>query len=150
GAAEAIATELTVADRLQASDRDAAYVSLATAYGDSLLIQDSPRADQDLNQSLTAAAQALVNNDGDGMAVATETAEAQLSRLAAAARAGAAAVPQAPATPEVSTPLGVQPDLPDIGLPPTEPAPAVTFPTTEPGADVAAPARPASPLGQQP
>src|SRR5690606_36865425 len=60
------------------------------------------------------------------------------------------AVPQAPATPEVSTPLGVQPDLPDIGLPPTEPAPAVTVPATEPGADVAAPARPASPLGQQP
>jgi hypothetical protein len=126
GTAGSISTELTVADRLQASDRDAAYVSLATAYGDSLLIQDSPRADPDLNQALTAAAQALVNNDGDGMSVATETAEAQLSRLAAAARVGAEATPpgSTPAEPVGATPLAVQTDLPDIGLPQVEPAPA--------------------------
>src|SRR5690606_22058087 len=124
GAAASIATELTVADRLQASDRDAAYVSLATAYGDSLLIQDSPRADQGLNQALTAAAQALVNNDGDGMSLATATAEAQRSRLAAAARVGADATPQGPtpaeAEPAASTPLGVQTELPAIGLPQAE------------------------------
>lgn len=127
GAAEAIATELAVANRLQASDRDAAYVSLATAYGDSLLIQDSPRADQGINQALIAAAQALVNNDADGVSVASETATAQLSRLAAAARSGVAAVEQA-AQPlsEAETQAGestpAQPsasDLPSIGLPDT-------------------------------
>ena len=128
GAAASIATELTVADRLQASDRDSAYVSLATAYGDSLLIQDSPRADQGLNQSLTAAAQALVNNDGDGMSLATETAEAQLSRLAAAARAGeqAVAVPSSAVQqdePVAPAQLAAPTDLPDIGLPATEAVP---------------------------
>ncbi len=90
GVADVIATELAVADRLIASDRNAAYVSLATAYGDSLLIQDSPRADAGLNQSLLSAAQALVNGADEAVAEATSTASAQLSRLAAAARAGEA------------------------------------------------------------
>ena len=125
GAAESIATELAVANRLQASDRDAAYVSLATAYGDSLLIQDSPRADQGLNQALTAAAQALVNNDPDGVSVASEAATAQLSRLAAAARSGVAAVEQqgAVATDDVTTPAesSVNAELPAIGLPDATP-----------------------------
>lgn len=94
GVADAIATELTVANRLLESDRDAAYVSLATAYGDSLMIQDSPRADVGLNQSLLSAAQALVNGDLEAVAEATQTASAQLSRLAAAARAGDAGTPQ--------------------------------------------------------
>src|SRR5690606_11037915 len=49
GAADAIAAELTVAGRLLATDRAAAYESLASAYGDSLLVQDSPRADLALN-----------------------------------------------------------------------------------------------------
>jgi len=136
GAAASIATELAVADRLQASDRDAAYVSLATAYGDSLLVQDSPRADQGLNQALIAAAQALVNNDGDGMSLATETAEAQLSRLAAAARAGTEPAPSpgsVPTEPAGPAPLGVQAELPDIGLPQAQPAPgAITTPEALP------------------
>ncbi|HZJ08898.1 MAG TPA: hypothetical protein VFD39_04330 [Trueperaceae bacterium] len=95
GVADAIATELTVANRLLESDRDAAYVSVATAYGDSLLIQDSPRADTGLNQALLSAAQALVNGDDEAVAEATQTASAQLSRLAAAARAGEAGAPRA-------------------------------------------------------
>lgn len=152
GAAASIATELTVADRLQASDRDAAYVSLATAYGDSLLIQDSPRADQGLNQALAAAAQALVNNDGDGMSLATETAEAQLSRLAAAARVGAEADPSSssvPTAPADSTPLGVQTELPDIGVPQTQPTPEVTTPEAIPGQPGQAATEPVTPPALQ-
>ena len=91
GVADAMATELVVAERLLESDRDAAYVSLATAYGDSLMVQDSPRADAGLNQSLLSAAQALVSGADEAVLEATSTASAQLSRLAAAARAGEAA-----------------------------------------------------------
>lgn len=89
GTAGSIATELEVAERLISSDRAAAYESLATAYGDSLLIQDSPRADAELNESLLTAAQALVSGDDEAFTTATTEASGQLSRLAAAARAGA-------------------------------------------------------------
>ena len=150
GAAAAIATELAVAERLQVSDRDAAYVSLATAYGDSLLVQDSPRADQGLNQALTAAAQALVNNDGDGMSLATETAAAQLSRLAAAARAGSPGVPAAsqPSAPADSSPLPAETTLPDIGLPQTDAPPAVVTTPAPSESSAAGPATPPTPAGR--
>lgn len=98
GAAGSIATELAVAERLLPSDRAAAYESLATAYGDSLLIQDSPRADPGLNQSMLNAAQALVSGDDEAFATATTQATGQLSRLASAARAGAAGPTQASAS----------------------------------------------------
>jgi len=99
GVAETVAAELTVANRLLESDRSAAYRSLATAYGDALMIQDSPRADVGLNESLLSAAQALVTGQDEAVATASQTAQAQLSRLAASARAGepAARPAQSPA-----------------------------------------------------
>ncbi len=99
GAAASIATELEVAERLLPSDRASAYQALATAYGDSLLVQDSPRADPGLNQSLVSAAQALVSGDDESFVPATTQATSQLSRLAAAARAGATAPLLAPPLP---------------------------------------------------
>lgn len=100
GVADSVAAELTVASRLLESDRGAAYESLAGAYGDSLMIQDSPRADLELNATILGAAQALVSGDNEGLAEAGQTAQAQLSRLAASARAGEAGTPRpTPATP---------------------------------------------------
>ena len=130
GVADVIATELAVADRLIASDRNAAYVSLATAYGDSLLIQDSPRADAGLNQSLLSAAQALVNGADEAVAEATSTASAQLSRLAAAARAGEAgrqaplpADAEQPAPSDTASDRAAGQDAPTVGDATVSPAP---------------------------
>ncbi|HEX7041248.1 MAG TPA: hypothetical protein VF202_14115 [Trueperaceae bacterium] len=106
GAAAAIAAELTVSERLLPTDREAAYEALATAYGDSLLVQDSPRADPDLHAALLRAAQALVQNDAEAFADATDEAEGHLTRLASAARAGEAGGLAAPAAP----PEGAAPD----------------------------------------
>ncbi len=90
GTATAISTELTVAERLLASDRDQAYLALATAYGNSLMIQDSPRSDPALNTHLVGAAQALVTGDESAMQASVQEAEAVLSRLANAAVSGIA------------------------------------------------------------
>ncbi|HEX7001161.1 MAG TPA: hypothetical protein VF164_05640 [Trueperaceae bacterium] len=131
GTAGSIAAELEVSGRLLSSDRAAAYEALATAYGDSLLIQDSPRADPGLNQSLLNAAQALVSGDDEAFAPATTEASAQLSRLASAARAGDPGVSR-PATPEE-----------EAG--PATPAPA----DQQPGGEQAAAAeQPAAPAGE--
>ena len=102
GTAGSVATELAVAERLLPTDRAAAYESLATAYGDSLLIQDSPRADPGLNQSLLTAAQALVSGDNEAFVTATTQTSGQLSRLASAARAGETGSAQ----PSASQPAG--------------------------------------------
>ncbi|HNR00204.1 MAG TPA: hypothetical protein PKN52_09385, partial [Trueperaceae bacterium] len=97
GAADAVAAELEVATQLVDEDRDGAYVSLARAYGSSLLVQDSPRVDATLNRDLVSAAQALVAGDRTELDAATERATTSLTRLAAAAR-NAAADPGASAT----------------------------------------------------
>lgn len=111
GSAEAIATDLQVTERLLESDRPAAYQNLARAYGESLLIQDSPRSPRGLNDQLVAAATALVDDDTAAVREAVTAAELQLSRLASNARSGVVAeAPGTPATTEV-TPSEL-PDLP--------------------------------------
>lgn len=94
GLADAVAARLATVDDLAATDPDAAYVDLASAYGTSLLVQDSPRIAPSLNRDLVTAAQALVAHDEAALATATEAARKTLADLAAAARgadAGAAA-----------------------------------------------------------
>lgn len=138
GTASSIATELTVAERLLASDRDLAYVALATSYGNSLMIQDSPRADPSLNTHLVGAAQALVGGDDEALQTAVQDASALLSRLANAAVSGAVALPaavtDAPSETTESAPDTVEPALPavtEVGLPESTEAPVVTQPAAE-------------------
>lgn len=122
GAADAVAAELAVATRLFDDDRDGAYVSLAKAYGDSLLVQDSPRVDATLNRDLVSAAQALVAGDRAELDAATERATAALTRLAAAARnAATTGTPTQPATQATDEAAGQEPTtltpevLPEVG-----------------------------------
>src|SRR5690606_24293748 len=159
GAAQAIAAELTVAERLLPSDREAAYESLGTAYGDSLLIQDSPRADPDLNAALLRAAQALVQNDDEAFETATGDAAVHLSRLASAARAGEPGVPRPAAETPAAAAGGA--DAPAAAAPAAEDQPAADQPSAgqpaqaeQPAADQAAQAAAqpadAAPAGDSP
>ena len=142
GAAEAIAAELTVAERLLPTDRAAAYEALASAYGDSLLVQDSPRADLALNGALLRAAHALVQDDPEGFQEATAEATGHLTRLASAARAGEAGRPAAPAAQPAQaaaeTPAAASAEQPA----PEEPAAAA--PAEQPAAEAPASAEPAA------
>lgn len=144
GSAEAIAAELQVAERLLDADVDAAYQSLATAYGESLLVQDSPRLGSALNGQLVAAATALVAGDTDAVREALRGANLELARLASAARGeapgdGAEQGLVAPVPDELpSTPDGVANGVPaapdDAGAPqqPADPgAPATDLPSTD-------------------
>ncbi len=156
GAADAIAAELTVSERLLPTDRAAAYEALATAYGDSLLVQDSPRADPDLHAALLRAAQALVQNDSEAFETATDDAAGHLTRLASAARAGEAGRPAAPEAPaaEQAAEAPAAPAPEQAAEPPAAEAPAdqqAAAPEAEPQAEppVASPAAPAAePQGQ--
>ena len=165
GAAQAIAAELTVAERLLPSDREAAYESLGTAYGDSLLIQDSPRADPDLNAALLRAAQALVQNDDEAFETATGDAAVHLSRLASAARAGEPGVPRPaaedqPAADQPSAGQPAQAEQPaadqaaQAAAQPADAAPAGDAPAASSEDRQAAPpataAAPAEPVGELP
>jgi hypothetical protein len=145
-----------VQDRLRQSaqragtDQDEAYRLLADAYGDSLLIQDSPRADPRLNPGFASAAEALVDGRTEEMIVAVESLVEGLGRLAAAAQAVPAPAPEvadtAEATPVQPTP--VQPAEQPAAVageaaPETAPADAAG----QPSPDEAAPG--AAPAGQQ-
>ncbi len=115
GTANAIANELAGAQDLMVSDPDAAYVSLAKAYGESLLIQDSPRVDASLNRDLVGAAQALVNKDETALNTAAENATVALVRLATAARAGSEGTLPPAGTQEAPVPEA----LPELVVAPT-------------------------------
>jgi len=119
GTADAITTELAAAQDLMAGDQDAAYVSLAKAYGESLLIQDSPRVDASLNRDLVAAAQAVVNQDAAALSTAAESATLSLTSLANAARAGSEGTPAQGGVQQAPVPES----LPELA---TAPAPSST------------------------
>lgn len=142
GTAASIAAELEVSGRLLSTDRAAAYEALGTAYGDSLLIQDSPRADPGLNQALLNAAQALVSGDDEAFTPATTEASAQLSRLASAARAGDPGVSR-PVTPQGEA-AAATPEVADQEAAAEQPA----SPAGEEGAE--APATPEAEQAQEP
>ncbi len=86
GAADAVNADVQAALELVGTDRAAAYERLAAAYGESLLVQDSPRATPALNRSLVDAANALVGADMDAAETALEAASTNLTNLAAQAR----------------------------------------------------------------
>lgn len=132
GVADAITAQLQVAQRLLSEDREAGYTALAKAYGDSLVVQDSPRADANLNQHLVGAAQAVVNGDDEALAAGLEGANLALVRLASAARSGLDRVEGGVATPEASAPS----DLPSVGPGTTEAAPeSADTPATDVGSE---------------
>jgi len=162
GTADAIAAQVQVAERLLTEDRNAGYVALAGAYGDSLAIQDSPRADAALNQYLVTAAQAVVNADDDALSASLEGANLALVRLASAARGGLERVEGGAIAPEASAPSelpSVEPTQTDVATPDTAepaaatPAPSEALPTdqaqapetTEPAPAAAAPTEAAVP-----
>lgn len=129
GAANSINTELTFANRMLASDRDQAYVALATAYGNSLMIQDSPRADAGLNTNLVGAAQGLVSGDDEALRTSIDNASALLTRLANAAVSGVASLAPTVAAPTqepVSQPAETEtPETTvEVGLPASTETPA--------------------------
>lgn len=95
GAADAVAAKVAEAQELLATDRAAAYRSLATAYGESLLVQDSPRVSGEMNRQLVAAANALVNEDDAAAGEALTAAHTDLESLAATARGAEPGAPEA-------------------------------------------------------
>ncbi len=101
GAADVIAQKVRLTEELVATDQAAAYEQLASAYGESLLIQDSPRVGPELNRSLVSAANALVGANADDATAALQMASAQLTNLSNAARDQ---TPEAPAPTEQDTP----------------------------------------------
>jgi len=137
GAADGIAVKVSTAESLVGTDQATAYELLAAAYGESLLVQDSPRVGPELNRGLVTAANALVSGDSAAATEALQSTGTQLVNLAAAARAQApAATPSAPATPAAPA------ELPQVATPEDQPTttPAATQPTEQ--------TAPASPEGQ--
>lgn len=114
GAADAISVKVQDAAAMVATDQGAAYELLAAAYGQSLLVQDSPRVGTELNRSLVNAANALVAANADDATAALETASTQLANLASAARGQA---PEAETQPTQQA----DPEATPAELPSTEP-----------------------------
>ena len=143
GAADAIGLKVRNAEALVGTDQAAAYELLAAAYGESLLVQDSPRVGPELNRALVNAANALVSGDSETAAEALQTTDSQLTTLGEAARTQAPAVtPTSPTTP-TAEPSPAQ-------LPPADPTstPATDTPTTEPTQPEADPTEGAQADGQ--
>lgn len=120
GAADAIGVKVAAAEELATTDQSAAYERLAAAYGESLLIQDSPRIGPELNRGLVDAANALVAGDTESATASLQGAHGHLANLAAAARGQAPA--ETPATP--TTPTDPSPETAPTLLPPTAEQPA--------------------------
>lgn len=86
GVARRVAEGLEQASEQYAEDPDTGYVSLARAYGDFLLVQDSPRADSDLNETFANAAQALIEGDSEGLGATLAALSEDFRAIAQAAR----------------------------------------------------------------
>ncbi|MEJ2667384.1 MAG: hypothetical protein P8Z81_09850 [Deinococcales bacterium] len=132
--ARLISEDMSVARRLLASDRGVAYQTLAEAYGASLLVQDSPRANANLNQQFIDAAKALVAKDDAAFMTASQAVANSVGQLAAADRkALAAASAPAPASTNAAAGKGAAPTaLPSVaaGKSGGGAAPATVAPTT--------------------
>ena len=121
GVASVVRQRLATAAELAPNDLDAAYRALADAYGDFLLVQDSPRMPGDVNATFVDAANALVDAQVEPLAARLDTLG---QRFASLQEAAAAALEGAP-TPE--------------GVAPAEPA---ELPATQADAPTPAPAAP--------
>lgn len=135
------------------TDRGAAYLALAQAYGASLILQDSPRLATPMNAGFLAAADALIAGDQEGLAAAAQTLESSAASVAD----GAATGTDATAEPTVGTsqPLGGLPAMNPEGEEAEgaagEPAQATPGPTpaTTPAAATPSGAEPASAAGTE-
>ncbi|MEX2535410.1 MAG: hypothetical protein WD273_07375 [Trueperaceae bacterium] len=81
-----VSTQLGAVQEGFAESRDGAYRALADAYADFLLVQDSPRANSELNASFGRAAQGLVENRGEEMTAALAMLSENIQSLAQAAQ----------------------------------------------------------------
>lgn len=90
GVAEQVGARLAaLAEQAPPNDRDAAYRTLAEAYGDYLLVQDSPRVDPQSNRRFVEAAGALVDGDAETYASRLASLGEDLRALQTAADEGA-------------------------------------------------------------
>lgn len=104
--ADGVRVKLQQAEASYAESRDAAYRRLADAYGDFLLIQDSPRADADFNTGFGRAASSLVENRSEEMSAALASLRESFQQLTVTATAqpdesASAGVTAGPAEPAV-------------------------------------------------
>lgn len=120
-----------------ATDRGAAYLALARAYGASLILQDSPRLATPMNAGFLAAADALIAGDQEGLAAAAQTLESSAASVADGATGTDA---RAEATVGTSQPLGGLPAMNPEGEEAEGPAgePAQATPGTTPATTTAA------------
>lgn len=94
GVAEQVGARLaTLGEQAPPADRDQAYRALADAYGDYLLVQDSPRVNPESNARFVNAADALVDGDFETYQAALNGLGADLSDLRSAADEGVTAEP---------------------------------------------------------
>lgn len=136
GVAETIFTQLGVARELATSSTGGAYRALARSYGTYLLVQDSPRAQAQLNQAFVNTADALVDGDTEAFGEALQMVHEGVEVLGTAARERRATVPGA------VVPGEEQPVVAESALPLSQPAdgdadPVATDATADPAAEAA-------------
>ncbi|HEX7004816.1 MAG TPA: hypothetical protein VF168_11590 [Trueperaceae bacterium] len=85
--ASSVGRKLETAQAQYQESQDAAYRTLAGAYGDFLLIQDSPRAPMQFNEQFAAAATSLVENRSEELATSLTSLVEGFQQLAQAASA---------------------------------------------------------------
>jgi hypothetical protein len=152
GISNVVAQGLDVANNLSATDPAQAYQILAASYGTFLLVQDSPRAQTDMNQRFIDAANALVADEPEAEVVTGALTDLgdDFTVLESAALTGQPEVQQRPSiegTPDEGTPIdeGVEPAVlpssetnpevetaPATTETPVEVAPTTTATTTDP------------------
>lgn len=101
GVAASVRQSLERAREQTATNLDDAYRSLADAYGDYLLVQDSPRMPDDVNSSFVSAANALVDTQIEPLLAGLSNLE---ERFATLEQSAASALVQAPTPTEPTTP----------------------------------------------
>lgn len=134
--AERIEVQLLQAQERYAQGQDEAYRSLANAYADFLLIQDSPRANAELNAEFAGAAQGLVEDRGEQANEQLASLAQSFDRLAEAARAEPVPGEDAVALPEAAVEGGEE--TAEQGVGESQAAPSQEVDAAEAGA--AAPA----------
>lgn len=165
GVGRRAAEQLRSAAEVISEDRGAAYRALAGAYGDFLIVQDSPAVEGSLTQEFLAASQALVDGRTDELAAPLERVTAALEQLGTAAPPAPAPTeePAAPTgasvadEPGAGDPAAAGPEAgapaPEAGaveveqapVPATPAEPAAPFPAELPSIDAGAAAAPAAP-----
>lgn len=115
GIAKLVQNDVATARTESASDRAAAYLALAKAYGASLMLQDSPRLATPMNDGFVAAANALVSNDTTAFAASTQELETSAAAVVAATTSGAGAEATTPPPATTGTAAVESADLPTLG-----------------------------------